>query len=236
MRFSATFFRVAAVCALLSAITTFGVHLLPLLVPPPVTFEDQIALAVNPAYVFRLWWVLAHILLVLFSMWGFAGAKLPASAGPVGFGLFGFLLFSMAELVRTSLALNAVNAWRALYASGSDETARAMLRENLLSWPQVGNALFFLLILGFFLGNLCFGIATWRGRGLEKTVSVALLVWSAISLAGFASEYGGQAWLELPEWVAVTYQPAARTLVALWLWREGSRAAAPRGALLADPS
>lgn len=228
MRFSPTFFRVAAVCALLSAITTFGVHLLPRLVPPPVTFEDQIALAVNPAYVFRLWWVLAHILLVLFSMWGFAAAKLPSAAGPAGFGLFGFLLFGLAELVRTSLALNSVNAWRGLYAAAPDETARAMLRGYLLAWPQVGNALFFLLALGFFLGNLCFGIATWRGRGLEKAVSSVLLVWSAISLAGIASEYGGQAWLELPEWVAVTYQPAARTLVAVWLWREGSRAAGTR--------
>ena len=230
MRFGPTFFRVAAACALLSAITTFGVHLLPRLVPPPVTFEDQIALATNPAYVFRLWWVLAHILLVLFSMWGFAGLKLPAAAGPVGFGLFGFLLFGMAELVRTSLALNAVNAWRALYAAESDEAARAMLRGNLLAWPQIGNALFFLLMLGFFLGNLCFGIATWRGTGLEKAVSVALLLWSGISLAGIASEFGGQAWLELPEWVSVTYQPAARTLVAVWLWREAGRA----GALAAD--
>ncbi len=235
MKPSPALLRAAAACALLSGVTTFGVHLLPLLVPPVVTFDDQIALSVNTAYIFRLWWVVAHILLVLFSMWGFGVAKLRTAPGAAGFGLFGFLLFGLAELVRTALALNAVNGWRKAYAAASDEAARAFLRGLLSAWPGIATALFFLMILGFLIGNLGFGIATWRGRGLEKAVSVALLAWAAISLCVLAAEFGGAAGIAPPEWLSVTYQPAARFLVAVWLWRRAressaSAARSPSGA------
>jgi hypothetical protein len=214
------------VCALLSALTTFGVHLLPLLVLPVAAFDDQIALSVNPAYIFRLWWVIAHILLVLFSMWGAGALKMRSAPGATGFGLFGFLLFGLAELFRTSLALNAVNAWRSAYAAASDESARAILKALLTAWPRVGTALFFLMILGFFFGNLCFGLATWKGRGLEKAVSFALLAWAGISACVLAAEFGGVAWLEPPEWLSITWQPAVRALVAVWLWRAAATASA----------
>ncbi|MCI0417282.1 hypothetical protein L0222_31325, partial [bacterium] len=53
--------RGTAVCAFFSALTTLGVHLLPLLHPAP-TFEEQLLLANNSVYIFRLWVVLIHIL------------------------------------------------------------------------------------------------------------------------------------------------------------------------------
>ena len=226
--------RVAAACALLSGVTTFGVHLLPLLVPPVVTFDDQIALSVNPAYIFRLWWVIAHILLVLFSMWGFGVVKLRTAPGAAGFGLFGFLLFGLAELLRTAFTLHAVNGWRKAHAAASDEAARAFLQGLLSAWPGIGTALFFLMILGFLIGNLGFGAATWRGQGLEKAVSVALLAWATISLCVLAAEFGGAAWIAPPEWLSVSYQPAARFLIAAWLWKKaressGSAARSPSG-------
>ena len=34
-------------------------------------------------------------------------------------------------------------------------------------------------------------MATWKGRGLEKAVSVALFAWAAISLCVLAAEFGG---------------------------------------------
>jgi hypothetical protein len=223
--FSRAFLRFAAACAVLSALTTFGVHLFPNLYPAPATFEAQVALHANPIWVFRLWWVLVHILLVLISMWGFAGVKLRTAAGPVGIGLMGFLLFGFAEFVRVSFSLFALRAWRAQYAAAGEEAAREALRTLLEAWPGINRSLFFLLAFGFLLGNLFYGIATRSGEGLEKGVGAVLLLWSAISLAGILNDYGGVSFLALPEWLSVTFQPAARVLVGIWLWKSAGEAA-----------
>lgn len=219
--FSRSFFRGAAVCALLSALTTFGVHLLPLLHPAP-TFEEQVLLYKNTVYQFRLWVVLIHILLVLASMWGFAGAKFRTAPGIVGFGLAGYWIFGLAELFRVSFVMNAVNGWRSAYVQTNDPVAQEFYKENLMSWPQVNDALFFLLVLGFFIGNLLYALATRKGVGLEKVVSALLFVWAALSLITMLNEFLGQKWLDfVPEFVSYTYQPFVRIMIGIWLWSLG---------------
>jgi hypothetical protein len=177
-RFSPTFIRFTAICAFLSALTTFGVHLLPLL-HPASNFEEQARLASHPIYIFRLWWVLIHILFVLASMWGVACAKYRTAAGWIGLGMGGYFIFGLAELTRVSLTLSAVNGWRMRYLTEADPAVKEFLRQTLLNWMQINDALFFLLILGFLLGNLFYAIAFYKGLGLEKTVSILLFVWSA---------------------------------------------------------
>lgn len=223
LTFSRSFFKGTAVCAFLSALTTFGVHLLPLLHPAP-TFEEQVLLYINPLYLIRLWVVLIHILLVLGSMWGFAGAKFRNSPGLVGFGLAGYLIFGLAELFRVSLVMNAVNGWRAAYVNAFDPAVREFVKENLLSWPQLNDALFFLLVLGFFIGNLFYAFATRKGAGLEKVISILLFVWAGVGLMSILNEFLGQGWLGfVPEFVSYTYQPLVRIMIGIWLWSFGAR-------------
>ncbi|MBA3713189.1 MAG: hypothetical protein H0W76_12190 [Pyrinomonadaceae bacterium] len=224
MRFSVTFFKATAVCAILSGVTTLGVHLLPPTDIGAMNFEQRIALHSDSFYIFRLWVVVLHILLVVASMWGVAAKKLNTSAGVIVIGFLGYLLFALSELLRTSVVLFAVNrAWRAQYAQETSEAVRAMLRANMIGWAGVSEALFFLLLLGFFIGNLFYGLAFVRGTGLEKTVGVVLLVWSAITLTGIAGDYIEISSVPQPsEWVAWTFQPLARLLVGAWLWKSSA--------------
>src|SRR5678816_1967991 len=53
--FSRTFFRVAAVCSFLSAITTLGLIFLPRLYQPVASFDERMALFDNAAYLTRSW-------------------------------------------------------------------------------------------------------------------------------------------------------------------------------------
>ncbi len=53
-----SFYEVAGICALLSGLTTFAVHLLPLAWSSATTFDQQVALRLNPLYLARLWMVL----------------------------------------------------------------------------------------------------------------------------------------------------------------------------------
>jgi hypothetical protein len=217
--FSRNFFRFAAVCALLSAFTTLGVHLLPLLHPAP-TFEEQLQLSNNPIYKFRLWVVFIHIMFVLASMWGIAAAKYRTAAGWIGLGLGGYWIFGLAEFFRVSFVLNAVNGWRTRYLNESDPQVREFLKENLMSWPQINEALFFLLVIGFLLGNIFYAIATRKGIGLEKWVSNLLFLWAVIGFLTLLHEYLGQTWANfLPEFVSYTYQPLVRTIIGVWLWK-----------------
>ena len=217
--FSRNFFRFVAICAFLSALTTFGVHLLPLL-HPANTFEQQLQLSNNPIYKFRLWIVFIHILFVLFSMWGVAAAKYKTAAGWIGLGFGGYWIFSLAEFFRVSFVLNAVNGWRSRFLTETDPHTREFLKENLMSWPQINDALFFLLVVGFLMGNLFYAIATRKGIGIEKWVSNLLFLWTAIGFTTLLHEFLGQTWLNfMPEFISYTYQPLVRIVIGIWLWR-----------------
>jgi hypothetical protein len=234
VNFAPGFFRFAALCALLSAITTFGVHLIP--VPQgPLAFDAQVALHQNNLYIARLWVVLLHILLVVASLWGLAAAKLHIRGGLMGLGFLGYLLFAVAELARTSFVLFALNrGWRAQYAGG-DASLQDSLRPLLLGYPSINNAFFFLMVVGFLFGNLFYGIAFLSSieRPLDRVLGIALLIWAGISLITLLRDYAQFTWVpELPEWVSWTYQPAVRVLIAVWLWNFVRAIARPNGGVL----
>jgi hypothetical protein len=216
---SKAFFRFAAIAAFLSGLTTFAVHLLPRFYEGPNEFERLVGLHAEPIYIARLWIVIFHILLVVVSMLGVALRKLNDSPGPIILGFLGYLLFAAAELFRTAMALGALNrTWRASYVAATDETVRSSLRTMIEGWQGTNEGFFFLLILGFLIGNLFFGLVLVRGAGLEKIIGIALLVWTALGLntmIGF-TEFSS---LELPEWISWTFQPAVRFLIAWWLWQ-----------------
>lgn len=223
MRFNATFFKLTAVCSLLSGLTTLGVHLLPRLYAGPADFERLVGLHANPIYIARLWIVVVHILLVVAAMWGVAAKKLKTDAGIMILGLLGYLLFAAAELFRTALGLYALNrGWRAAYVQATDETVRAALRTLMTGWSGINDGFFFLLVVGFLIGNLLYGLVLVKGVRLERLLGIALLIWAIIGLCGLLNEYGGINIWTAPEWHAWTYQPTVRFLIAAWLWQTPS--------------
>ncbi|HJS51227.1 MAG TPA: hypothetical protein VJ781_04950 [Pyrinomonadaceae bacterium] len=216
---SRAFFRLAAIAAFLSGLTTLAVHLLPRLYAGPNEFERLVGLHAEPIYILRLWIVLLHILLVVVSMLGVALRKLGDSPGLITLGFLGYLLFAAAELFRTAMGLAALNrSWRAAYVTATDEQVRSSLRTLIEGWQGINDGFFFLLILGFLIGNLFFGLVLVRGLGLEKIIGAALLVWTVLGLNTMIG-YTEFSSLSVPEWISWTFQPAVRFLIAWWLWQ-----------------
>jgi hypothetical protein len=215
---SPRFLRFAALCSFASAITTLGVHLLPPMLPAARTVEEAARLHDNPIHVARLWIVALHVLIVFVAAWAAALLLSPRAPGWVGLGLFGYAVFTIAELTRACLGLFAVNRWRAAFlAPDTPEATRAALRSLLEGWTGVGTSLFFVFAIGFLIGNLFLGIAAAGGRGVERTVGIVLLVWAGISFAGLLA-----ASLQTPgppDWLSYTFQPAARALLGVWIWK-----------------
>ena len=216
-----SFIRFAAICALLSAVTTLGVHLIPG-GEVATNFDERIALHTNKLYLARLWIVLFHIIIVLSSLWGVAILNWRRAPGWIGLGFLGYVLFGAAELFRTSLALFALNRdWRASFAHATNGSAtQDILRPLLAGWPGVNDALFFLLVVGFLLGNLCYGISfVSSSHRFDRLVGIMLFLWAGLGCFTVLQQYAGVRSLPAaPDWIAWTYQPLVRVILGVWLW------------------
>ncbi len=224
MRVSPGFLRFASVCALVTALTTLAIHLLPELWAAADTFEKQLELRRNSLYMARLWVVVVHCLLVVVSMYAVGLWKLGDCPVLAGLGFLGFVVFACAELLRSSLAIFALNrGWRAAYASAADDAARQSLRATIGAFPGISAALFFLFFIAFLAGTLCYGLALVRGEGLERRVGMLLLLWAALSLPTLVDTVAGHEALSAHfGWVGPYFQPFVRAMVGVWLWRLGN--------------
>ena len=223
---SKTFIRTAAAAALLTAITTLCVHLLPELWAHVTTFDDRVALRNNPIYMGRFGIVIAHCVLVLISMVGLGALLWRRAPVLAGFGLLGYGVFALAEILRMSLAIFTLNrTWRAQYALASDPAARAGLRTLIEGFDGVSAALFFLFSLGFTAGLVCYAIALLRGTTRERQLGVVLAVWAFLSsLTLFDTSAGTAIFSSALWWVGPYFQPLARTYIAWWLWKSADTA------------
>lgn len=224
MTFSRRFYKTAAICSALSVITTLMLIFLPRVYGPVQGFEARMAVVGHPAYVLRSWVYLFHPLLVLTAALGIAAARRRVASGPAVLGFLGFLFWSFTEAAQQALTLRTLDQWRAAWPT-ADEGTRALLQTQIATYDALWDAMYFLLLIGFFLGNTLLGIATWRGRGLTRVVSLFLFAAALLTLTLLSGELKGPV---LPDplgfWVYPALQPLGRLLIAVWLWKAADEA------------
>jgi hypothetical protein len=229
-RVSANFVWVASICALLTVLTTIGVHWVPRLWESAMTFDAQVQLRNNRIYVGQHWMILVHCVLVVISMAAIpmllnGTARLVAL---LGFG--SFIMFAFVELLRTSLSIFAVNrAWRSGYEMASDDSTRATFRSAIETFSGINDALFFLFFAAFTVGLFCYGLALLQTNGVDHKIAFLFLVWALLNLPGLiafatAKESIGSAF----GWVGPYFQPVARLLIGAWLWSVSKRIVADK--------
>lgn len=210
-------------CAVLSAVTTLLLWLLPRLYEAPSTFDEDIALHANAVYMARWWVNFVHIFLALVSYCAAAVALWHRHRALPGLGLLWFVLWGFTELLGVSINIWAVNrSWRAGFATADADT-REIFRANLLGVSAIWDAMFFLLLVAFLLGTLFLGLAAARGRGLEKLVGVFLLLAAPLTLGILAGGYTSMTALNtITAWVYPALQPLSRALMGVWLWQRSN--------------
>jgi hypothetical protein len=222
--FSSRFYRGAALCSLASALTTLGLIFLPRFYTPVPNFEARMALLSNPAYVLRSWVYLVHPFLVVTAAVAVAVSCRRHAAGAATLGTLGFCLWGATEAGQQALTLVALDGtWRRAWAT-ADEAARELIRSHVAVYDALWNSMFFLLLLGFFAGNVLLALAVRHHGGLARWVSVAFWVGAGLTAIELVPELGGPS-LSGP-FVDALYpltQPAARALIGVWLWREATR-------------
>jgi hypothetical protein len=209
----------AAACAFLSAVTTFLLWLLPRLYAAPDTFEQSIELHANPFYLARLWVNFIHIFLALVAYGAAAWLLRARSTALAGFGFLWFCLWGFTELLGVTMNIFAVNAtWRSQFAAATPEV-QEVLRTNLLGFAALWDAMFFLLLVAFLLGCLCYGFAAARAKGVERLVGILFLLAVPLTAAIMLGGYTSIAALDpIAEGVYPVLQPISRGLLGYWLW------------------
>ena len=212
------FLRWTAIFAILSAITTFFLWLLPRFYSVGPDFQAQTLLYQNPFYMGRLWVNFIHIFFAIAAYAGAAYVLKRHSPALASFGFLSFLLWGFVELLGVSILLIAVNYnWRANYAAADPDT-QAMLESHIHGFSGIWDAMFFLLLIAFLIGTIFFGMAAVRQRGMERMIGCLFLLAAPLTIIITLDRYAG---MSLSNWIAWSYpilQPASRFLLGLWLW------------------
>ncbi len=235
MSFNRKFYRAAAVCSMISAVTTLLLIFLPKFYGPTPSLEARIEVVQHPLYQLRAWAYLLHPFMVMTAALGVAVALRRTKAGIVVPGLLGFLFWGFTEAAQQALTLTVFHRWAGAWRT-ADTAAREALRSQIATYDALWDAMFLLLLLGFLVGNVLYGIATVRGTALTRTLSWLYFAAAFLTLTIISGELRGPTLPPLVEaWLYPLMQPAARFLIGMWLWRiedpesptSGSRSSLP---------
>lgn len=228
MNFPASFFRIAAVCSLASAVTTLLLIFLPRWYLPVDGIEARMALVHHPAYTLRSLIYLLHPLLVLCAALGIAAARWRAAPAAVLVGTLGFVLWAFTEAGQQTMTLFAFDRWRMAWPEANAD-ARAAILVQMAVYDALWDALYVLLLIGFMAGNLLLAQAYRNGDGFTRAIAVALAGAGLLTGTLLLREFGHPVLpAALEAWFYPLWQPAARAAIGVWLWRY-SRTAMPTG-------
>jgi hypothetical protein len=213
------FFRVAATCSMLSAVTTLLLIFLPDLFSPVQDFEGRMGRVHEAAYQLRAWVYLVHPFLAFTAASGLALAVWHRAPVLALAGMSGFALWAFTEAGQQTLTLFAFDRWRAAWDT-ADEATRHVIRTNTAFYDGLWDAMYMLLLIGFAIGNACLGWALTGVAGLARWLGGFLWAASLLTAVLFLGELGVKL---LPEpvvtWAYPAIQPLGRALFGVWLWR-----------------
>lgn len=237
MNLTARFFRFGATCAVLTALTTLVVHVVPHLWADATTFEQQVELRLDRIYLAQRWTILLHCALVILSMFVLGGAKLRSAPVLVSFGFLGYLCFGFTEILRTSISIFAVNrTWRVGYAAAADDATREQFRALITAYGGINQALFFIFYTAFLIGLICYGLAFLRSEGGKSHLGLLFMAWSLLSVPGFLDATTGTELGRYFEWVGPYFLPLARLYIGVWLWRNAESLSAALQRAMVTPT
>jgi hypothetical protein len=217
-RFSPNFYRTAAVCSWLSAVTTCLLIFLPEWFVPADSFDARMARVQDPVYVLRSWVYLLHPFLVVTAALGVALRLRRTAASWVLPGFLAFALWASAEAAQQTLTLAAFDPWRLSYLAG-DPAVRSTMELRTALYDDLWDAMYVLLLISFMIANASYGCATLKIPGFTRALGVFYMLAALLTLSLLVPEFSGPGLPEpLNSWAYPAIQPLARAAIGTWLW------------------
>jgi hypothetical protein len=206
----------AAICAFITAITTVAIHNIDITV---ANFEESVLLYKNKKYLFLHWLILFHCLMVLCSMLGMALIIEKTSRALAVLGFICFCLFVFSEWERTLNTIWYFNGLRKEYTLANDENIKQLLGFEIRHRLSQANVYFLLFTIGFSLGNLSYGLAIVKTKGIDQLLGTGLLLWFCCTCCSFTYDFMPAKGLgNIVDICNKYYQPLIRLLIAYWLF------------------
>ncbi|NAS14080.1 hypothetical protein [Poritiphilus flavus] len=217
------FLKIAAICSFAGALTTALLIFLPN--PEAPDFESRVMLFENSLYLTKLWILFLHPQLNLIASLGVAFLLLKKYPWQIILGTLFLLIWALTEMSQQALLIDALNQiWRPGYMAAAGEADKTAYETLIQAANGISDSKYFLVIYGFGLGSLFFGLAFIREEGFGKWIGWALVFIGLLSLSSFGRYYLGLSFLNPPVNFSYTYiypylQPLVRIAIGLWIFK-----------------
>lgn len=218
------FLKLAAVCSFLGALTTALLIFLP--GTPAPDFASQVQLHENTLYLTKLWILFIHPQVNFIASLGIAYLLLNKYPLQIILGTLFLGIWAYTEMSQQALLIDTLNQmWRPSYLNAEDEAGRNMYQTLINGAYGISDSKYFLVIYGFGLGSLFYGLAFIQEAKLAKWIGYALIFIGVLSLSSFLRYYIGMSFLSPPvnwayEWIYPYLQPAVRLGIGVWIFKK----------------
>ncbi|MDA0707609.1 MAG: hypothetical protein O2963_00825 [Proteobacteria bacterium] len=216
--------KFAALCSVMGAITTMLLIFLPN--PVAVDFEAQAALHDNALYMTKMWILFVHPQVNLIASLGLAVILIRKHPLKTVLGTLFLCVWAYTEISQQALIIDALNGfWRPGFLGSEDDSRRVLYRTLIEGAGALSDSKYFLVIYGFGLGSLFFGLAIKNTEKLGKWIGYSLIFIGFLSLSSFARYYLGLGFLTPAvdfcyTWIYPYLQPSVRIAIAIWLFKQ----------------
>lgn len=215
------FLIIAGTAAILTALTTIGVHYVTF---PADTFEQRLQLIHHTGYIAHRWMIIFHCLFVITSMLGLALIRHRQGGGLMYLGFVFYVVFGVTEMARMFGVLHYLNTLRGQYTGTTDEMTQTLLHQSIDQFTLTGNTLFALFSFAFGIGNLCYGIVFSTGKGVSRWIGYAFVYWALASFLGLVNHCLQWSWVDsIHEFNGKVFQPVFRMILGVWIFRQVAR-------------
>ncbi|WP_347924312.1 hypothetical protein [Pontimicrobium sp. SW4] len=216
-----TFLRATAICSFLGALTTILLIFLPN--PETFSFETRTLLYNNNLYLSKLWILYIHPQVNILAIFGIAYLILKKYPLQIIFGTFFLLIWAYSEMSQQSLLIDTLNQiWRPGYIEANDGVTRSIFKTLINAANGISDSKYFLVIYGFGIGTLLYGLAFIHEKGLGKWIGISFIFIGILSLSSFLRYYLGLDTLTgivnwCYEWIYSYLQPLVRIALGVWI-------------------
>ncbi len=218
------FLKITAICSVLGAITTVLLIFLPN--PIAIDFEARALLHQNSLYLSKLWILFVHPQVNFIGSLGICFLLVRKYQSRMILGTLFLLIWALTELSQQALLIDALNQiWRPGYLGAEDEVSKSMFSTLITAASGISDSKYFVVIYGFGLGNLLYGLALKNISGYAKWIGYSLIFIGILSLSSFGRYYLGLSFLNgfadfSYKYIYPYLQPTVRVAIGIWIYNE----------------